>query len=429
MTRPPASATPARALRFGALHHRDYRRYVVTTLVSMIAENIEHVISYFVIFQAFHSPTLGGFAVISHWMPYLLFSVYSGALADRFDCRKLILVSQGLFMLASLSWGLLFLTGALRTWHAVVILLIHGAAGVINGPAAQLIVHDIVGTERLHSAIRLNATARYLATLLGPAVGGGLMVALGPARGLLANVLIYLPLCIFLVRMPFTGHAREDQPVAQAARFGLGDLARVLAEARAEPRILTMILLAGATSFFVGNAFQVQMPEYAHDLGADDAGGLYSVLLAANAAGALVGAMLLESVSFVRPGVRFTIVCAAAWGVTMALFAMAGSYPLAVLLLALAGLFNIAYTSMAQTLVQLLAPPRLRGRIVGLFNTSMLGLRAGSGLTIGVLGAVIDVHRSLALNAVVVALIALGLLVRDMRTRPGPRPAAWRDES
>jgi MFS family permease len=417
VTRPSAPATPVPApLRFGALHHRDYRRYITTTLIGLIAENIEHVISYFVIFQAFNSPTLGGFAVISHWVPYLLFSVYSGALADRFDCRKLILVSQGLFMVASLSWGVLFLTGTLATWHAGAILLIHGAAGVIYGPAGQLVVHDIVGTSQLYSAIRLNATARYLATLLGPAVGGGLMLALGPGWGLVANLALYVPLCIYMMLMPYTGHAREGAAAPRAARLGLGAIWRVFIEARAEPRIITMVALAGATSFFVGNAFQVQMPQYAHDLGADDHGAWYSVLLAANAAGALLGVILLESTTFARPGVRFAIACAAAWAVTMALFAMAGTYPLAVSLLILAGLFNVAYTSMAQTLVQILAPPRLRGRIVGLFNTAMMGLRAGSGITIGVLGAAIDVHRSLAINAVIVALIALALLARDLRT-------------
>jgi MFS family permease len=399
----------------------------VTTIVGLIAENIEHVISYFVIFQAFHSPTLGGFAVISHWVPYLLFSVYSGALADRFDCRKLILVSQGLFMLASLSWGVLFLTGALRTWHAGAILLIHGAAGVLYGPAGQLVVHDIVGTSELYSAIRLNATARYLATLLGPAIGGGLMLALGPGWGLVANLALYLPLSVYLMLMPYTGHSRDGGAAPRRAGLGLGDVWRVLMEARAEPRIITMVVLAGATSFFVGNAFQVQMPEYAHDLGADDHGAWYSVLLAANATGGLMGVILLESVTFVRASVRFTIGCAAAWAVTMALFAMAGSYRLAVSLLILAGLFNVAYTSMAQTLVQLLAPPRLRGRTVGLFNTAMWGLRAGSGVTIGVLGAAIDIHRSLAINAIVVALIALALLARDVWMPPASGAAAWRE--
>ena len=83
-------------------------------LLSATADNIEHVISYWVIFKAFHSPMLAGFAVISHWMPFLLFSVYAGALADRFDCRKLIQMSQGLFALASLAWALLFLTGPAR---------------------------------------------------------------------------------------------------------------------------------------------------------------------------------------------------------------------------------------------------------------------------------------------------------------------------
>ena len=103
-----------------------------------------------------------------------------------------------------------------------------------------------------------------------------------------------------------------------------------------------------------------------------------------------------------------------------ALFPAAQSYPAAVILLVLAGIFNIAFTSMAQTIIQLLAPPHLRGRMVGLFNTSMLGLRAGSGVTVGVLGAVIGVQWSLTLSSAAVVLVALGLLVADLRARPRP---------
>ena len=419
MSRPPLSVPePSPGTKFGALHHRDYRRYFLLVLLSATADNIEHVISYWVIFQAFHSPTLAGFAVISHWVPFLLFSVYAGALADRFDCRKLIQISQGLFALASLSWAVLFLTGTLRIWHAAVILLIHGGAGVIGVAASQLIIHDIVGPERLPSAIRLNATSRYLAILLGPAVGGGMMLLLGPGMGLLVNILLYAPFTLFLLRIPYTGHLRD--PDRRAPRFGLVDIPRLLAEARADARIIMMIVLGGTTSFLVGNAFQAQMPEYAHHLGTDEAGTWYSVLLAANAVGAIIGAVLLESASFIRLSARTAIVCAAVWGVLMALFPAAQSYPAAVTILVLAGTFNIAFTSMAQTLIQLLAPPTIRGRMVGLFNTSMLGLRAGSGLTIGVLGAVIGVQWSLALSASAVVLVALGLLVVDRRARPRP---------
>jgi MFS family permease len=405
---------PASAPRFAALRHRDYRWYFLASLLTMMADNIEHVISYWVIFQAFHSASLGGFAVISHWLPYLLFSVYTGALADRFDCRKLIQISQVLYMLASLAWGMLILTGSLRMWHAVVILLIHGAAGVVAAPAAQLLIHDIVGRAHLQSAVRLTASSRHLSILLGPAVGGGLMLLLGPAWGLLANVLIYLPLSMLLLRVRYTGHARDAGEPRRASPFSTREARRIFSEVRSDQRIVTLIVLGGATSFFVGNAFQAQMPEYAHHLGADDAGGWYSVLLAANAAGAVVGAVLLESLNLLRPNVRTAILCAAGWGVMMALFPAASGYGLAVVLLILAGVFNIAFTSMAQTLVQLLAPPHLRGSVVGLFNTAMLGLRAGSGVTVGVVGAIINVHWSLALSSAVVVMLAVGLLVLDV---------------
>ena len=410
-----ASRSPAPAARFAALHVPDYRRYFALGLMAMTADNIEHVISYWVIFQKFHSPALGGFAVISHWVPFLLFSVYAGSLADRYDCRKLIQAGQVLFMLASVAWGTLFLTDRLRVWHAVVILLVHGFAGVIGSAAVQLLLHDMVNPAELQSAIRLNATSRNLAILLGPAVGGGLMLLLGPAGGLLANVIIYLPFSILLTRIPYTGHGREGASPRPARRVGLGGAIHLLAEVRTDRRLVTMMVLGGATAFFVGNAFQAQMPEYAHHLGADDAGARYSALLAGNAAGAVAGAALLESLNLLRPGARAAILCAIAWGVTIGLFALAPSYPVALALLVLAGMFNIAFTSMAQTLVQLLAPPRLRGSIVGLFNTASLGLRFGSGVMVGLGGALIGVNRSLALSAGVVALIAVALLAVDAR--------------
>ena len=409
--------------KFAALRVPAYRRYFAFNLLSMMADNIEHVISYWVLFQAFHSPALAGFAVISHWVPFLLFSLHAGALADRYDCRKLIQISQGLFMLASLAWGVLFLAGTLQMWHAVVILLIHGAAGVVGAPASQLIIHDMVPAADLPSAIRLNASSRYLAILLGPAVGGGLMLMLGPASGLLTNVLVFLPFSIFIARIPYTGHAGQGgRPVTRA--LGIVGALNAFARARTEPQIATMIVLAGASSFFVGNAFQAQMPEYAQLLGADDTGARYSILLAAHAAGAILGVLLLEGVTVLRPTVRATIVCAGLWGATMGLFPMTGNYPLAVALLVLAGVFSIAFTSMAQTLVQLLAPPGMRGTIVGLFNTAMLGLRAGSGITVGVLGTFIGVRRSLELSSLMVVLIAIALFARNARVEAQPGTAA-----
>jgi MFS family permease len=408
-------AAPAAATKFGALYHRDYRNYFLLALVGMTAESIEHVASYWVIFESFHSPSLGGFAVISHWVPFLVLSIYTGALADRFDCRRLIQVSQVFLMLVSLAWGALFLTGTLRAWHAAALLMAHGVAGVIAQPSIQLIVHDIVGAEHLPSAIRLNALSRYFSMLVGPAVGGALMLVLGPGVALLVNVLLYVPLTLYLFRMPYTGHVSGGGEQRRAARLGLAEAGRLLAEVRSEPRIMRMIVLAGATSFFVGTAFQAQMPEYAHHHGSEEADVWYSVLFGANAAGAVIGAIILETVAGLQGGVRGAIVCAAIWGVVMAIFPFVHGYTAAVALLVLAGVFNIAFSSIAQAVVQILAPPGLRGRVVGLFNTSMMGLRAGSGLTVGVLGALIGVELSLTLSAVAVVLVALGLLAADLR--------------
>jgi MFS family permease len=405
---------PVTPRRFAALRVPAYRRYFTFSLMSMMADNIEHVISYWVMFQAFHSAALGGFAVISHWLPFLFFSFYTGALADRHDCRRLIQISQALFMLASLGWGLLFFAGRLQMWHAVVLLVIHGLAGVVGAPAVQLMIHDMVPAAELPSAIRLNASSRYLSILLGPAVGGGLMLLLGPAWGLLTNVLIYLPFTILLARFAYTGHAtrgmRQTTPTT-----ALADAWNVFGAVRSESRILSMVVIAGATSFLVGNAFQAQMPAYANFLGADQTGTRYTALLAADAAGAVLGVLLLEATNFSTPSVHTAIASAGLWGLTMGLFPLTHSYPTALALLVLAGIFNIAFQSMSQTLVQLLAPPAIRGRVVGLFNMAMLGLRAGSGVTVGLLGTVIGVRLSLAISSFAVVAVSIGLMLGALR--------------
>src|SRR5450755_2999192 len=115
---------------FDALRLPGFRTFLITFLLTMMADNVEHVITYWVAFQKFHSPALGGFAVVSHWLPFLLFSTLSGALADRVDPRRLVQIGMGLFMFCSIAWAALILTNSLQMWHAALLLLIHGCAGV-----------------------------------------------------------------------------------------------------------------------------------------------------------------------------------------------------------------------------------------------------------------------------------------------------------
>src|SRR5215510_10275652 len=187
---------------FAAMKSAPYRLQFVSFVLAMMADNIEHVISYWVVFQKFHSPALAGFAVLSHWLPFLLFSVAVGGLADRFDPRRIIQCGMLLFIVAASGWGIFFITDTLQMWHAMLLLVIHGCAGVLWQTPNQLLLYDIVGPAELMSAVRLNAVARYLGVLVGPAVGGALMLAIGPSYGILLNTVFYLPLILWLVNAP-----------------------------------------------------------------------------------------------------------------------------------------------------------------------------------------------------------------------------------
>ncbi|RQH09183.1 MFS transporter [Bradyrhizobium sp. RP6] len=390
---------------FAAMKSVPYRLQFTAYVLAMMADNIEHVISYWVVFQKFQSPTLGGFAVLSHWLPFLLFSVAVGGLADRFDPRRIIQCGMLLFIIASAGWGFFFVTDTIQMWHAMLLLVIHGCAGVLWQTPNQLLLYDLVAPADLPSAVRLNAMARYLGILIGPAVGGIIMLTLGTSHGIIFNTLFYLPMLLWLFWAPV-----RDGSVA-ARRFAVRGLADIMLTIRAigtQPVLSAMTWLAGLTSFMIGNAYHAQMPGFAGDLGHGDPGVSYSVLLAADAAGAVLAAIALESWGRLKGTPRTAIMLAMLWSVALLGFAMVPIYPVAIALLFFAGFFELSFNTMAQALVQLNAPHDIRGRVVGLYNMAGLGMRAFSGITVGVSGAAIGIHWSLGLSAaVLLALLCL----------------------
>jgi MFS family permease len=405
----PAAATAPAKQSFAALRHAGYRAQFITYVLAMMADNIEHVISYWVVFRKFQSPALAGFAVVSHWLPFLMFSVAAGALADRFDPRRLIQCGMVLFIIASLGWGYFFITDTLEMWHAMVLLIIHGCAGVLWQSPGQVLLYDIVGPADLSSAVRLNATARYLGVLVGPAVGGAIMLMLGPSLGILLNTVFYLPLVLWLVNAPYGPQFRKGAPPRRAVR-GFADIVQTMRDIAGHRVIVSMTLLGGCASFFVGNAYNAQMPGFALDLGHGDPGVAYSLLLAADAAGALLAGVLLESRALLAAKARTAIILAVLWCCALIGFSLVRVYPLALALLFTAGFFELAFNAMAQTLVQLNAPTEIRGRVIGLFNMASLGLRAFSGVTVGLIGSFVGVHSSLAASALAMLVVACALL-------------------
>ncbi|NQV56496.1 MAG: MFS transporter [Rhodospirillales bacterium] len=406
---------------FAALRHPGARAYLIGSALVMMADAIEHVISYWMIFEKFHSPALGGFAVVSHWLPFLLFSVAAGALADRFDPRRIIQIGMALFMLASAAWGVLFFTDRLEMWHAVVILVVHGIAGVFWGPAGQILLHDIVGPKQLHSAVRMLATSRTLGLLAGPAIGGVAMLALGPATAVLLNMFIYLPLALWLWKAPYGPKFRDTPPPPRTAIRGFGDILNAMRVVASSKILLSLTLLAGLGSLFVGNAYQAQMPEFAAGLSAGlnaaETSIRYNILFAAGAAGALTAGLVLEVRSALQPGLKAAFILAALWCVAIGGFAVVGTFAVGVALLFSAGFLYLAFGSMAQAMVQLNAPPEIRGRVLGLYSMSSLGLMTFSGMTVGFGGSLIGIHWSLGLSAVAMlaAILVLAFVVARMK--------------
>jgi MFS family permease len=406
--RPP----PAKHRAFTSFSNGDFRLFLFGAAAAMMADNIEHVITYLVMFQKFHSPALGGFAVISHWAPYLLLAAFTGRMADRFDIRRLIQTGMVLFILVSVSWGVLIMSDTVTEWEAALLLVVHGLAGVIWVPASQVLIHQIVTREQLPSAVRIFATGRYLAFLVGPAVGAGLLLLCGSTYGIFINALIYLPLFVWLIKAPYGQRAAGAKSPSQAVN-GFADIWSTMLVVAKNPVLASMTVLIGASAFFVGNAYQAQMPGFALDLGHGRGDFSYSVILAADAAGGLAAGLILESGGLLPPKVRTAFVLAMMWCCALIGFARSHNFAVAIALLFIAGFVELGFNSMAQTLVQLNAPGEIRGRVLGVFSMSAMGLRTFSGLSVGLMGSIIGIHNSLSYSAA--ALFALYVAIFVMR--------------
>ena len=415
-TRP---ARPHASRGFTAFANGDYRILLITATAAMMADNIEHVISYWVMFQKFHSPALGAFAVVSHWLPYLFLGAFSGRLADRFDIRRLIQSGMLLFIGVSVGWGVMFMTDTATPWKAMLLLVMHGLAGVLWIPASQVMIHRIVSVEQLPSAVRIFVTGRYLGFLVGPLIGDGLLQVFGPSYGIYINALIYVPLFVWLIRAPY-GSRGPAARVAQGVN-GLADIWSTMKVVANSPVLSSMTFLIGAAAFFVGNAYQAQMPGFAVDLGHAHADFSYGVLLGADAAGGLTAGLILEGRGLLSPKVRTAFVLAMIWCCALAAFARSNTYAMSIGLLFVAGFVELGFNAMAQSLVQLHAPDEIRGRVLGVYSMFAMGLRAFSGLSVGLLGSLIGIHNSLCYSAA--ALFVLYAAIVAARY-PGRRGAA-----
>jgi MFS family permease len=395
-------------VRFAALRAPWYKGYLTGGSLLMAGDNLEHAITYWVMWQTFHSPILAGLAVLTHWLPHLFFSIPLGGLADRFDCRRLIQVSLLLFCGVSITWGVLFTTGGLQPWHCVLLLLVHGFASAIWKAPDQLMLYDMVGPKTLPSAVRLTATGLTLGQLVGPAIGALFLFTVGPAVGMFLNVALYLPFLVYLLIVPITGHLRDS---ARRAAPHLRDIVSVLRDVPRYPSILVVMILQGAVALFIGVALLPLLPEFGNRLGQSSNGLGYAVLLSAMAGGAVVSGITLEAIGRIRASTRLAISASIAFAVSILVFSLSRSYPVSIAALVIAGASNLITASTSQTIVQLEAPPERRGRFVGAAGMTGQGFQAGSGILIALLAGGLGVAGGVAVAATALLVVTITLLL------------------
>jgi MFS family permease len=260
----------------------------------------------------------------------------------------------------------------------------------------------MVGQNLLISAISLNSSLRYIAIVLGPAIGGFLMASVGPGAGFLVNILLYLPLSVIMLILPYRG-----APARGRKEEGWQAILEGLRAIRQRPMILGLLCVVAMTSLLVGNAFQALMPAFAERLQATSTG--YSVLLSANGVGAVLGVLGLGMLGSTRLRPVVVTVGALLWAFLMILFSLSSWFSLALASLCLIGMSSIIFTSMAQSIIQAWAPDHLRGRVVGVYNLAAHGMRAASGLVIGLLASLLGTPQALLLCGAVIAVVILGI--------------------
>jgi MFS family permease len=256
------------------------------------------------------------------------------------------------------------------------------------------------------------ATGLQVGMLAGPAIGAVLLFTVGPVWGLVINALLYVPFIVYLVRLPFTGHTRERRSVV---RLSLLDTVRALRELPKYPTVLALVVLQGAVAVLFGTALMPLLPAFGDVLGVGESGPGYGLLLVATAIGAVAGGLGLEAIGRIRPSLRLAVGATIVLALSILVFSLSGSFAVALPALVVAGMASIVSGSTSQSIVQLEAPEDQRGRFVGVYGTTSMGLRIASGLLVGGLAAALGVELGIAIPAFLLALVAIALLAVTTR--------------
>ncbi|OLC42267.1 MAG: hypothetical protein AUH75_04765 [Gemmatimonadetes bacterium 13_1_40CM_4_65_7] len=336
----------------------------------------------------------------------LLFSLYAGVVADRVDKRRVIIFMQLAFMIEAFTVAILVWTGVIAVWQVLVLATVLGIASAFDIPMRQSFIVEMVGKDDLMNAIALNSSLFNGARVIGPAIAGFLIGALGIAWCYFLNGLSYIAVIAGLLLMRLPAMIRPARTTST-----WGGFREVLTFLRSDRRIRSLMIQTAILSVF-GFPYIAMMPVFARDVLHRGAAG-YGALTSSIGIGAVIGALgIALSATRLRARGRLMLVGGTAFGILLILFSASRVLALSVVLLALAGCAMIVNNSITNTLLQTAAPDHLRGRIMGFYSFVFVGMAPFGAFLFGLVAEHVGVPHTLAAGGAIVALAVVITAIR-----------------
>jgi MFS family permease len=374
MTKPSFAAALVRSLR-----HRNYRLYLTGQLVSVCGTWMQQVALSWLVYRLTGSATLLGAVGFASQVPIFALGPIGGVVSDRFSCRRILLLTQSLALVQALLLAALTIGGWVHVYHLILLGAVLGIVNAFDMPARQTLVNRLVAVEDLPNAIALNSSMINAARIVGPAIAGLLVAAVGEGFCFLLNALSYLAVIWALVAMHVSESGRSARPHPSI----LHSLAEGIHYIRGDAPIRTLLLLLGVFGL-LGMPYMTLLPVFAAKVHNGGAGAL-GAMMGAVGLGALTGALYLARRNQIRGIGKVIVAAAVGFGVGLIAFTGAPVYALSLAILTLVGFCWMVLIAASNTVLQSLAAERMRGRVMSLFSMMLVGMAPFGSLLAGTL--------------------------------------------
>jgi MFS family permease len=387
----------------GALQHRNYRLFLTGQIVSTIGTWMQSVAMPWLALQLTHSALLVGLVLAAQFLPVLVAGPLGGLIADRYRKRSVLLVTQASFMVPSFLLFAVSQTGHAEYWMVIVAAFVTGTINLFDVPTRQAFAIEMVGRQDLLNAIALNSSVFNAAAVIGPAMAGLIIAAVGVPACFLINSFSYVAAIVALLLM-------RDLPTAFPQHQDLPFLTR-LAEgasyARHERAVGMLLIAVAVFSLFAMNRLTL-IPIFADEVLHAGAQG-FGFLLGAMGFGSLVGALTLAFFPAVGASPRRQLWMAMIWVAALIEFSISRVFVISMTALFVAGYCQISFIATANNRLQLITPDHLRGRVMSLYVQALMGVGPVGALQAGFLAQHFGAPAAMAIGALIAGAVIVGI--------------------